>query len=281
MKKNNVVVMVLVLLCISNVFGQLQRGDKYFFPVKTDSLAIAYSKTTNLIFPYEIISVDRGTNDLLVQKVKGVENILQLKAAKENFAETNLSVITADGQLYSFVVNYNEEHPILNKVVNCKKTGSAVLGITESKNEKELHSYAELAFYDKRKLHHVKDNQYQVKFRLDGVFIHQNIMYYRLRIVNQSTINYEIDQLRFFIRDQRKVKRTASQEIELLPLYVYNQYTVIEGKTEVCQVFALEKFTIPDKKYLVIQLMEKQGGRHLELQIKNNKLKKLGVLPKL
>lgn len=281
MKKNNVVVMVLVLLCISNVFGQLQRVDKYFFPVKTDSLAIAYSKTTNLIFPYEIISVDRGTNDLLVQKVKGVENILQLKAAKENFAETNLSVITADGQLYSFVVNYNEEHPILNKVVNYKKTASAVLGITESKNEKELHSYAELAFYDKRKLHHVKDNQYQVKFRLDGVFINENIMYYRLRIVNQSTINYEIDQLRFFIRDQRKVKRTASQEIELLPLYVYNQYTVIEGKTEVCQVFALEKFTIPDKKYLVIQLMEKQGGRHLELQIKNNKLKKLGVLPKL
>lgn len=281
MKKNNVVVMVLVLLCISNVFGQLQRVDKYFFPVKTDSLAIAYSKTTNLIFPYEIISVDRGTNDLLVQKVKGVENILQLKAAKENFAETNLSVITADGQLYSFVVNYNEEHPILNKVVNYKKTGSAVLGITESKNEKEFHSYAELAFYDKRKLHHVKDNQYQVKFRLDGVFIHQNIMYYRLRIVNQSTINYEIDQLRFFIRDQRKVKRTASQEIELLPLYVYNQYTEIEGKTEVCQVFVLEKFTIPDKKYLVIQLMEKQGGRHLELQIKNNKLKELGVLPKL
>ncbi len=281
MKKNNVVVMVLVLLCISNVFGQLQRVDKYFFPVKTDSLAIAYSKTTNLIFPYEIISVDRGTNDLLVQKVKGVENILQLKADKENFAETNLSVITADGQLYSFVVNYNEEHPILNKVVNYRKTGSAVLGITESKNEKELHSYAELAFYDKRKLHHVKDNQYQVKFRLDGLFINENIMYYRLRIVNQSTINYETDQLRFFIRDQRKVKRTASQEIELLPLYFYNQYTVIEGKTEVCQVFALEKFTIPDKKYLVIQLMEKQGGRHLELQIKNNKLKKLGVLPKL
>lgn len=281
MKKNNVVVMVLVLLCISNVFGQLQRVDKYFFPVKTDSLTIAYSKTTNLIFPYEIISVDRGTNDLLVQKVKGVENILQLKAAKENFAETNLSVITTDGQLYSYVVNYNEEHPILNKVINYKKTASAVLGITESKNEKELHSYAELAFYDKRKLHHVKDNQYQVKFRLDGVFINENIMYYRLRIVNQSTINYEIDQLRFFIRDQRKVKRTASQEIELLPLYVYNQYTVIEGKTEVCQVFALEKFTIPDKKYLVIQLMEKQGGRHLELQIKNNKLKKLGVLPKL
>lgn len=281
MKKNNVVVMVLVLLCISNVFGQLQRVDKYFFPVKTDSLTIAYSKTTNLIFPYEIISVDRGTNDLLVQKVKGVENILQLKAAKENFAETNLSVITTDGQLYSYVVNYNEEHPILNKVINYKKTASAVLGITESKNEKELHSYAELAFYDKRKLHHVKDNQYQVKFRLDGVFINENIMYYRLRIVNQSTINYEIDQLRFFIRDQRKVKRTASQEIELLPLYVYNQYTEIEGKTEVCQVFVLEKFTIPDKKYLVIQLMEKQGGRHLELQIKNNKLKKLGVLPKL
>jgi len=34
-------------------------------------------------------------------------------------------------------------------------------------------------------------------------------------------------------------------------------------------VFALDKFTIPDQKQLTIQLMEKNGGRHMELNVQN------------
>jgi hypothetical protein len=37
-------------------------------------------------------------------------------------------------------------------------------------------------------------------------------------------------------------------------------------------VFALEKFTIPDAKYLAIQIMEKNGGRHLSMKINNRKI---------
>lgn len=44
-------------------------------------------------------SVDRGSKDVLAQKAKGVESILQVKAAKTNFDETNLTVINADGKL--------------------------------------------------------------------------------------------------------------------------------------------------------------------------------------
>jgi hypothetical protein len=47
-------------------------------------LNIGYSKTTNIIFPHAIISVDRGSKDVLAQKAKGVENILQVKAARDS-----------------------------------------------------------------------------------------------------------------------------------------------------------------------------------------------------
>jgi conjugative transposon TraN protein len=99
--------------------------------------------------------------------------------------------------------------------------------------------------------------------------------------VNNSRINYDIDQLRFFIRDSRKIKRTASQEIEIIPILTHNYLSTINGESEGTTVFALPKFTIPDKKHLVIQLMEKNGGRHIELQLKNTKLLRLTVLPKL
>jgi len=113
------------------------------------------------------------------------------------------------------------------------------------------------------------------------LFIHESVMYFRIKLENNSNVSYDISQLRFFIRDQKKAKRTASQEIEIHPLYIYNNTEIAVGKSEVCFVFALPKFTIPDKKYLAIQLMEDQGGRHLEIKVKNKKLMQLAVLPTL
>ncbi len=277
MKKMNVLVVVFIMFFMGNVFGQ-QQAKNDFYKIKLDSLAIAYSKTTNIVFPNSILSVDRGSSDVLVQKAKGIENILQVKAAQQDFTETNLTVVTADGQLYSFVLSYDEKKPLLNLVVGQKTSLADHLGSTVIENEAELKSYAELAFYEKKKLHNVKDNKYDIMLQLNGLFIHEKVLYYRIKIANSSNVSYDISQLRFFIRDQKKAKRTASQEIEINPLYIYNNTELIEGKSEVCLVFALPKFTIPDKKYLAIQLMENQGGRHLELQVKNKKLMQLAVL---
>lgn len=83
-------------------------------PIAAYPLTISQAKTTNIIFPQAIISVDRGSRYILAQKAKGVENILQVKAARDSFPETNLSVITADGRLNSFVVNYSSQPPALN-----------------------------------------------------------------------------------------------------------------------------------------------------------------------
>lgn len=108
-----------------------------------------------------------------------------------------------------------------------------------------------------------------MRLEVNGIFIHQDVLYLRVVLENKSKINYDIDQLRFFIRDQRKSKRTASQEIEILPLYTTSSSAVIPYKSEVTKVCAVEKFTIPENKYLTLQLIEKNGGRHLEVNINN------------
>lgn len=280
MKKSSVLVMIVFIT--GNVFGQLQSGKSKIYKIESDSLVIGYSKTTSIVFPYAIKSVDRGNGAVLVQKAKGVENILQIKAAQRDFIETNLTVVTSDGQLYSFVLNYDEKTPVLNLVVNKAKTAlPEPWDSAENENEAVLQSYATLASYEKKKMHAITDNKYSMKLQLNGLFIHENVMYYRIRVENNSNINYDISQLRFFIRDQIKVRRTASQEIEINPLYILNNTSLIEGQTAVCLVFALAKFTIPDEKYLAIQLMEDKGGRHLELQVNNKRLMQPGVLPVL
>jgi hypothetical protein len=64
------------------------------------------------------------------------------------------------------------------------------------------------------------------------------------------------------------VKRTASQERELTPVFVSTE-PEIKGKSTLRAVYVLEKFTIPDAKTLDIELFEKNGGRNLKLRIKN------------
>jgi hypothetical protein len=91
---------------------------------------------------------------------------------------------------------------------------------------------------------------------------------------NQSNISYDIDMLHFYIIDRKKSKRTASQEIELQPLYVYGDTSAIKGLSKNLLVFALPMFTIPDNKYLAIQFMERNGGRHLQLRVHNRRIVK-------
>lgn len=281
MKNFNVLVMVyLVLFSIGAVAQQTSKNR--LTQIESDSLAIGYSKTTNIVFPYAIKSVDRGSLDVLVQKAKGIENILQIKAAQQGFVQTNLTVVTADGKLYSFVLNYDEQSPQLNLSLNeTKEEEPEIFFSSENRNEEQVEQYSKLAFHNKGKIRGEKDNKYDVKFQLNGIFIQNDVMYYRILVANNSTIKYDVDQLRFFIRDNKKVKRTSSQEIEIIPVYILNNAATIDEESENTFVFALPKFTIPEKKYLAIQLMEKNGGRHVELQVKNKKLLKVTVLPKL
>lgn len=281
MKKINVLVMMCAVLFTIDAFAQ-QSSKNSLSEITPDSLSIGYSKTTNIVFPYAIKSVDRGSTDILVQKAKGLENIIQIKAAKMDFIPTNLTVVTADGKLYSFLLQFDEQNPNLNLSMHTTEPfGQNVLFSAGSGNEQELLLYSKLALYDKSKIEGGKESRYGVKLQLNGIFIQNDVMYYRIIVVNHSKIKYDVDQFRFFIRDSKKVKRTASQEIEIIPLYILNNDETIAEESENTFVFAVPKFTIPEKKYLVLQLMEKNGGRHLAIQVKNKKLVQVTVLPKL
>lgn len=279
MKNNNWMNLVCLLLSILSGNAQLINRVVDFNQDQFKNVQIAYSKTTSIVFPYAIKSIDKGSQDILMQKAKGVENILLLKAAKQNFIQTNITVVTADSRLYVFVLNYDEVCPDLNiKADNSAIVNNDILFSLDNENQKKIEQYSKLALLKKKKISGLKSSRFDINLSVNGIFIHQNVLYIRLVLGNTSQINYDIDQLRFFIRDQRKSKRTASQEIEILPLFSTSNSMLIPDKSEVNLVYALSKFTIPEKKYLTIQLIEKNGGRQLEIDIKNNDLIDLDVL---
>ena len=271
MKRANYLFLISLLLVCVSVNPQSNARETVFYEDQYKNLQVGYSKTTSIVFPYAIKSIDKGSAEVLVQKAKGVENILLVKAAKQHFFQTNLTVVTSDGKLYVFVLNYDETCPDLNfKAENAVAASRDLLFSLENENQKRIEQCALAAYSKKKKISGLKKSKYQIRLEVNGIFIQQDVLYLRVVFENKSKINYDIDQLRFFIRDQKKSKRTASQEIELQPLYATSSSSVIPYKSEIIKVYALQKFTIPENKYLTIQMIEKNGGRHLEVDINNN-----------
>ena len=261
----------LCLLLISlNSFGQRLDTAKTVLIVPYH-LSISYAKTTSLVFPFAVRSVDRGSRDVLAQKATGFDNVLQVKAGRKGFDETNLTVITEDGHLYACILDYSDNPSALSVSFpkTTSKPGMALL--TGKPNQAVMECMAEKVAGERETLN-IRDKREGMKLRLAGLYIQGDVFYYQFTLQNKSTISYGIDQFRFYIRDQKRVKRTASQELELKPLYIKGDTSVVNGHTKNILVFALDKFTIPEKKYLSVEVMEKNGGRHLQLQVGNKEL---------
>lgn len=79
----------------------------------TVNLFVSDQKTTHLIFPAPVTYVDLGSSGIIAAKATGSENIVRVKAASAGFGETNMTVLTAGGKLYTFVVNYQRSPKML------------------------------------------------------------------------------------------------------------------------------------------------------------------------
>lgn len=266
MKKISALMGIFMFLCVFTVSAQ-QQAPTFIQPY---NVAVTFNKTTNLVFPYAIKSIDRGSRDVLVQKALNVENVLQVKAAKMGFSETNLTVVTEDGSLYPFLLNYSDAPLNFSYVFSDKKiVASPVALFARDATTDEIRKYGASVNSRERTIKRIKTEEGDVSIDLKGLYIHNEVIYFQFLLSNKSVATYDIQSLRFYIQDKKRIKRTAEQQVDMQPLYIIGNDTAIPNFSEQTLTVALPKFTIPDKKYLTIELMEKNGGRHLLLRLKN------------
>jgi conjugative transposon TraN protein len=258
------------------------------------ALEVTFSKTVHIIFPAAIRYVDLGSTDLLAAKANGAENVLRVKAATQRFKqESNLSVITEEGSYYTFNVKYADE-PVklsiemadfLHTAYEINKPGNELpIYLSDLGNESPylLRLIMETIHKNNRtKIKHVGSKKFGVQYLLKGIYSHNELLFFHFQLKNTSTISFDADYLTFKIVDKKVAKRTAIQEQIIMPLRSYNQVTGVAGGKEARTVFALPKFTIPNDKQLVIELMEKDGGRNQTLTIENADLLRAEVIDNL
>jgi conjugative transposon TraN protein len=243
-------------------------------------MSVGFQKTTHLIFPYAVTYVDLGNGGIIADKAQGAENIVKVKANQQGFPQTNMTVVTTDGRLYSFIVDYEANPRVLNYNLSATDVShaSAVVPLAHLSNlsltQTDLEVYARQAL-EHQKGPHVREAKDNITLALRGMYTRNDVFFFPLRLGNKTNISYDVDFIKFYIRDKKVARRTAIQETELTPVFVYNTtQSTIPGPGAVSQVYALRKFTIPDDKHLVVEMFEKGGGRQLSVVVTNGDILK-------
>ena len=246
------------MILLSSLAGVGQSSTEPFI------LKITTGKTTTLLFAYAIKQVDRGASVVMVQKSAGMENVLMVKAAAANFPETNLTVITADGKLFPFAVQYDGNPGELNYSFTDSGRKPVVLFASQL-NAAMLDSDA-IAISEQKYFLHKRVNGSKMQFKLQGIYLKDNLLWFCLSLKNNSVIDFYPDGIRFFVRNKKTPKRTALQEINHVPVYE-SKLSILHGEEMRQCVLGFKTFTIADSQQLVIQCRDRDGGRAMTLAI--------------
>ena len=244
-----------------------------------------FSKTVHILFPSPVTYIDIGSMDIIAGKADGAENVVRVKAAVRNFAaETNLTVITEDGGFFTFDVHYAENPAVSTIDISALKQPAVESGssqpepasaegrvlLQEVGREKPATVKRVLGDIYRQNRMDVKGictKKYGIGVEVLGIYVHNDVIYIHTMISNETNISFEVDARQFIVADRKLAKRTAQQQTPLEILRVCNDPTVVRGHQRQRTVFALQKFTIPDDKVLLLEIIERNGARHQTVEI--------------
>ena len=279
MRKVKIAASLLGLLLSRAAYGQQGRDIAAGQGIVPYRLEVTFSKTVHLIFPSAVKYVDLGSTDIIAGKSDGVENVVRVKAAVEGFSEeTNFSVITSDGTFYSFIVVYADQPALLNINMDQWKAGEHPVagggGVQVAELGTEDPALVRKVMYtiyqrNRRDVKHIGSREFGMTALLRGIYVHRDLLFLHISLANASNVPFDVDFIRFRIVDKKVAKRTAQQETTIEPVRTYSALTRIEGQSSGRMVYAFGKITIPDDKFLEVEIYEKDGSRHQRFHIEN------------
>jgi len=244
-----------------------------------------FSKTVHILFPSPVTYIDIGSMDIIAGKADGAGNVVRVKAAVRNFTtETNLTVITEDGGFFSFDVHYAENPAVSTINISAPKQTTVESGSTQPEpasaegrvllqevgREKPAtvkRVLSDIYRQNRMDVKGIRTKKYGIGVEVLGIYVHNDVIYIHTMISNETNISFEVDARQFIVADRKLAKRTAQQQTPLDILRVCNDPTVVRGHQRQRTVFALQKFTIPDDKVLLWEIIERNGARHQTVEI--------------
>ena len=234
-----------------------------------DTVYISRDKTTALFFKSPVRVIGKIPADFNI--VQNENSLITLKAEKTDFTPVKISVQeVSTAKVYHIPVQYSygragrrievgEKAPVVIRVIKAPVTNYGLI--------------ADQLVAGKRRdvVDHEKTGG--VKAWVSKLSLADNRVFFRLDVRNKSNLPYDVDFIRFYIRDLKTVARMATHEQEIVPVFSsLHKKTTIVKKQEIAKVFAFHRFSLSEDQALNVEIYERHGNRHLYLQIKQKDL---------
>jgi len=247
------------------------------YAVESLPLEVCESRTVSLSFPASVKAVDRGSAELLAKKAPATDNVILVKAARKNIQPTSLTVITADGDLHVFEVRYQEQPSALGLQLISKQGQPPAARISNTIDQNQIRDGINLALGKDPNLNR-KQEASGFSATIDGLYVRDAVMYLRLSLENRSMIDYDLETLRLFTTDKRRIKRSASQQEELRMIGISAETRQVKASEQKTLVVAIPKLTLPKNKLLSLLITEQNGARNLSISLKHKHLNRITSL---
>lgn len=239
------------------VYASDLGGGKHFFDVVANN-----SNTTEIFFPADIVYCRQGN-----EEVFGVEyfnNMVRINTTFDTFISSNLFVVDKDMNTYEITIKNGHA---LTYSYNFDDGRTYVAHIDA--NSIEMENLINKLHFKKRNIFSMGVIKNKFEMSLANLYVYEDFIFFVFDIRNFSNINYDVDFVKCFLRDQKKMKNSIQQEVQYDPIHQKDFSKRIFGKSSNRFVLAFNKFTIPDDKVFEIEMFEKGGGRHMKLSILN------------
>ena len=294
--KRDLIYLTLIAALMTVAQVTAQTAPEASAEIRPLRIEAGFSKTVHILFPSPVTYIDIGSMDIIAGKADGAGNVVRVKAAVRNFTtETNLTVITEDGGFFSFDVHYAENPAISTINISAPKQTDVESGSTQPEpasaegrvllqevgREKPAtvkRVLGDIYRQNRIDVKGIRTKKYGIGVEVLGIYVHNDVIYIHTMISNETNISFEVDARQFIVADRKLAKRTAQQQTPLEILRVCNDPTVVRGHQRQRTVFALQKFTIPDDKVLMLEIIEKNGTRHQTVEIPAGKLLEAKVI---
>ncbi|MBR6042151.1 MAG: conjugative transposon protein TraN [Paludibacteraceae bacterium] len=264
-------------IAMKNVKDSISQADV----IEPTHIEVSDMNTTHLIFPSKVDEICLGSDNLISEKAEKIDNIVKVKSTIDNpdeFLQSSITVVTDNGVIYPMTVNYNKSPKEMSISFGDQRNKAFFQGVNV--NDESMEKMAKWIIEQGMKINSIGSQDFKMTFQLNSIYTDQDVIAFNLHMINNSKIDYGIDFVKAYIQDKKITKKTAMQEDEIYPIYVYysDPSKVVKGKSDYTVVLFYKKFTIPEKRILFFEMFEANGGRHIKFSAPNKCIIKADVI---
>ncbi|MCF8716376.1 DUF4138 domain-containing protein [Joostella atrarenae] len=250
--------------------GQVQELDTIYANDHT---------TISLFFPKPIRQGISGNTHFVFTYNKETPQYLGLLKAVPG-ADSNLLVLTTDGQVYSYILRYREALSQLNYFITRDGSIGYEKGVSpkERKSQKKEEKTVKISpnhinavkkvseYMIRQDQRMARKNRKGIKLILKDIKYRWQEVYMSFTIENKSGIDYEVDYFRVYVENGNRKKNASYQKILQEPIYSYKFPEKVKNNQQKSFVMVFPKFTLGKQEKLLIELGERNGHRIVKLK---------------